>query len=286
MSSWASFHQRFKVLEAELRRETSESQQPQRKTSIDLNPEQSAPVNQPTNGNNSDACPTPPTIRSNIQAFLSPSLTRFSGRSFSVGKAGIGRNLALPSFLRSSPNPSSPQSTGNNMNNHHVNNNPVAESHPQNLPLDQLAINPAVNAQCLSPRPRPRMLPLGLDLGRPQSPGTRRQPQPLVPTANRQQQSSRSPLNNPFLTEEHTRSPHTPQQLSSERFPHNNLITIDEKQYSVTENDLEDLAELGSGSCGHVRQMRHKKTDRLVAVKVNAFMLKVDIEVTCLECSK
>uniref|UniRef100_A0A6M2DM95 mitogen-activated protein kinase kinase n=1 Tax=Xenopsylla cheopis TaxID=163159 RepID=A0A6M2DM95_XENCH len=44
-------------------------------------------------------------------------------------------------------------------------------------------------------------------------------------------------------------------------------LKINGSQYYATQNDLEDLGELGNGSCGHVVKMLHKPSNQVIAVK-------------------
>lgn len=48
------------------------------------------------------------------------------------------------------------------------------------------------------------------------------------------------------------------------------IITIDNVEYKTELKDLEDLGELGNGTSGHVFKMRHKPTNKVIAVKVNS----------------
>jgi len=41
------------------------------------------------------------------------------------------------------------------------------------------------------------------------------------------------------------------------------------------QSDLEDLGELGHGTCGQVFRMKHKQTQQIMAVKVCIFILRV-----------
>ena len=40
------------------------------------------------------------------------------------------------------------------------------------------------------------------------------------------------------------------------------------QEYSISEHDFDDLGLLGSGSSGNVAKMRHKPTNRVIAIKV------------------
>lgn len=46
------------------------------------------------------------------------------------------------------------------------------------------------------------------------------------------------------------------------------IITFDNIEYRTELRDLEDLGELGHGTSGHVFKMRHKPSNRVMAVKV------------------
>lgn len=46
-------------------------------------------------------------------------------------------------------------------------------------------------------------------------------------------------------------------------------ITIDDNLYKTDIKDMEDLEELGNGTCGHVIKMRHKPSGEIIAVKVS-----------------
>lgn len=196
------------------------------------------------------------------------------------------------------------------------------------------SLNRIMDTQCLSPRPRPRMLELprlaantgGFNrpgnfqtssMGFPGS-GRRRQPfnpselnsnprgsgsvtsptssrgrqQNLIPSANnsstsgsyssnqsgflRNHQNNHQPQQQPFnpgLHHPHASSAVIPSNLHSDParlssyFPANNTLTIDGKEYSISENDFDRIEELGSGSSGTVVKMRHKATSRIIAVK-------------------
>lgn len=45
-------------------------------------------------------------------------------------------------------------------------------------------------------------------------------------------------------------------------------LTINGVLYKTDINDMEDLEELGNGTCGHVVKMRHKPSGQIIAVKV------------------
>ncbi|XP_002741782.3 dual specificity mitogen-activated protein kinase kinase 7-like [Saccoglossus kowalevskii] len=44
-------------------------------------------------------------------------------------------------------------------------------------------------------------------------------------------------------------------------------LTINGMKYSVSANDLHDLGEIGTGTCGHVVKMKHTETNYVIAVK-------------------
>lgn len=48
----------------------------------------------------------------------------------------------------------------------------------------------------------------------------------------------------------------------------NGIITIDNKEHKTEIKDLEDMGELGNGTSGHVVKMKHKLTNKVIAVKV------------------
>lgn len=50
------------------------------------------------------------------------------------------------------------------------------------------------------------------------------------------------------------------------------IITFDDVEYKTELKDLEDLGELGNGTSGHVFKMRHKPTNKVIAVKVRIFI--------------
>lgn len=47
----------------------------------------------------------------------------------------------------------------------------------------------------------------------------------------------------------------------------NGILTINGQKYHTDMNDLEQLGELGNGTCGHVVKMRHKPSGVVIAVK-------------------
>lgn len=48
----------------------------------------------------------------------------------------------------------------------------------------------------------------------------------------------------------------------------NGIITIDNVEHKTEIKDLEDMGELGNGTSGHVVKMKHKLTNKVIAVKV------------------
>lgn len=51
-------------------------------------------------------------------------------------------------------------------------------------------------------------------------------------------------------------------------------LTINGVLYKTDIKDMEDLEELGNGTCGHVVKMRHKPSGNIIAVKVWLTMIK------------
>lgn len=49
-------------------------------------------------------------------------------------------------------------------------------------------------------------------------------------------------------------------------------LTINGVLYKTDIKDMEDLEELGNGTCGHVVKMRHKPSGNIIAVKVSVFI--------------
>lgn len=47
-------------------------------------------------------------------------------------------------------------------------------------------------------------------------------------------------------------------------------LTIGGQRYQAEINDLENLGEMGSGTCGQVWKMRFRKTGHVIAVKVSS----------------
>lgn len=45
-------------------------------------------------------------------------------------------------------------------------------------------------------------------------------------------------------------------------------ITINRETYKTDIKDMEELEELGNGTCGHVIKMKHKPSGEIIAVKV------------------
>lgn len=50
-------------------------------------------------------------------------------------------------------------------------------------------------------------------------------------------------------------------------------LTINGVLYKTDIKDMEDLEELGNGTCGHVVKMRHKPSGNIIAVKVCTFII-------------
>lgn len=48
-------------------------------------------------------------------------------------------------------------------------------------------------------------------------------------------------------------------------------ITINGRTYKTDIKDMEEIEELGNGTCGHVIKMRHKPSGEIIAVKVICF---------------
>lgn len=46
-------------------------------------------------------------------------------------------------------------------------------------------------------------------------------------------------------------------------------VLLFSQRYQAEINDLENLGEMGSGTCGQVWKMRFRKTGHIIAVKVN-----------------
>ncbi|CAG2112083.1 unnamed protein product [Medioppia subpectinata] len=113
----------------------------------------------------------------------------------------------------------------------------------------------SLNAQCLSPRPRPRNLIIGNNLspGRPGSPSRNVKPIPF-PKPN-------------AMTVNKFNNANDDQKLNEMFRQNNSLLNIDGKTYLAQDVDLSFVDELGSGSCGHVVKMRHTPSGKVVAVK-------------------
>lgn len=63
------------------------------------------------------------------------------------------------------------------------------------------------------------------------------------------------------------------------------ILTINGVEYHTDIKDLEDLGELGNGTCGHVVKMRHTQTNTIIAVKVcNNFSFKLHAKFANLLC--
>lgn len=50
-------------------------------------------------------------------------------------------------------------------------------------------------------------------------------------------------------------------------------ITINGRTHKTDIKDMEEIEELGNGTCGHVIKMRHKPSGEIIAVKVFSFEL-------------
>lgn len=55
----------------------------------------------------------------------------------------------------------------------------------------------------------------------------------------------------------------------------NGIITIDNVEHKTEIKDLEDMGELGNGTSGHVVKMKHKLTDKVIAVKVCSYIYSI-----------
>lgn len=53
-------------------------------------------------------------------------------------------------------------------------------------------------------------------------------------------------------------------------------ITLDGTTYKTDIKDMEDLEELGNGTCGHVIKMKHKASGEIIAVKVSIGLLNAN----------
>lgn len=51
------------------------------------------------------------------------------------------------------------------------------------------------------------------------------------------------------------------------------IITIDNVEHKTEIKDLEDMGELGNGTSGHVVKMKHKLTNKVIAVKVRFYLI-------------
>lgn len=50
-------------------------------------------------------------------------------------------------------------------------------------------------------------------------------------------------------------------------------ITVNGKTYKTDIKDMEEIEELGNGTCGHVIKMRHKPSGEIIAVKVLLYFI-------------
>lgn len=63
------------------------------------------------------------------------------------------------------------------------------------------------------------------------------------------------------------------------------ILTINGREYRTDVTDMEDIGELGSGTCGQVVKMRHRPSGAIIAVKVSSYIICLTIKFinTC-EC--
>lgn len=132
----------------------------------------------------------------------------------------------------------------------------TTNSPPRNL----FENNPTVNAQCLSPRPRPKALAIA-SLDMPDRSPSRRPNLFSFPTNGNQQHATSFDLHNVSPSARRSRD-----ELKS--FPDNHQIKFNGIRYPCMESDLEYVEELGAGSCGQVAKYRHKPTGNIVAAKM------------------
>ncbi|KAI1290066.1 Dual specificity mitogen-activated protein kinase kinase 7 [Halotydeus destructor] len=223
MNSWANFQQRFKKLEFDLKRENRDAK-------LD-DPSNKRPSLEPSDATSSSSTPS----RTPKPGFFK-NVGRFSLGKGSIGSRGLNarNNSATGGAESNSPS--------------HLNNNPLLANASNSPPNNLFSHNPTVNAQCLSPRPRPKALPIGINAGFGNDPSPSRRPQfpgmtiPPIPTM-------------------------PPREKLGDRFQNNNTITFDRIEYQCKDDDFEYIDELGAGSCGQVSKERHKLTNRLCAVK-------------------
>ncbi|XP_033367442.1 dual specificity mitogen-activated protein kinase kinase 7 isoform X3 [Parus major] len=132
----------------------------------------------------------------------------------------------------------------------------------------------------LSPAPAPSQraalqLPLvseGVRGGPPES------PQPAPPPRPRQMLGLPPP---PFLVPRSLESIEIDQKLQ-EIMKQTGYLTVGGQRYQAEINDLENLGEIGSGTCGQVWKMRFRKTGHVIAVKTDVF-IAMELMGTCAE---
>ena len=285
--NWASFERKFRQISDDLRRENRDAR------TDDTNHRNSteAPL-QPSNS----PSPSSPFTRSHQPVTVnrpqsSPRPGIFQTGRFSLGKGSYNRAAGhqSPHVSRSPSIPVTPNRVNNNASNFNNSNTSSTTSSPSNsgqqrtapnappiAPIITTATNspprnlfhdhPTVNAQCLSPRPRPKALPIGgFELDR--SPV--RKPQLNLPNFNTAglglnlvKARNSDYLNPPGIAGSQSRSR---DELKS--FPNNNSVTFNNKLYPCSESDLKFLTELGAGSCGQVSKQLHIPSGNIFAVK-------------------
>ncbi|XP_039575503.1 dual specificity mitogen-activated protein kinase kinase 7 isoform X1 [Passer montanus] len=132
----------------------------------------------------------------------------------------------------------------------------------------------------LSPAPAPSQraalqLPLVSEGGRG---GTPESPQPAPPPRPRQMLGLPPP---PFLVPRSLESIEIDQKLQ-EIMKQTGYLTVGGQRYQAEINDLENLGEIGSGTCGQVWKMRFRKTGHVIAVKTDVF-IAMELMGTCAE---
>lgn len=80
------------------------------------------------------------------------------------------------------------------------------------------------------------------------------------------------PMNFPRFPQQRTNrlEPETAMKLE-QIMKRNGIITIDNVEHKTEIKDLEDMGELGNGTSGHVVKMKHKPTNKVIAVKVRLY---------------
>ncbi|XP_039575505.1 dual specificity mitogen-activated protein kinase kinase 7 isoform X2 [Passer montanus] len=125
-------------------------------------------------------------------------------------------------------------------------------------------------------RARPTLqLPLVSEGGRG---GTPESPQPAPPPRPRQMLGLPPP---PFLVPRSLESIEIDQKLQ-EIMKQTGYLTVGGQRYQAEINDLENLGEIGSGTCGQVWKMRFRKTGHVIAVKTDVF-IAMELMGTCAE---